>query len=156
MREGFFAGDGNGDGRVLSIVFKGLGFPASSIFFTRETFQAVAQHRFAFIDIAADGCGVCLVMFRKRYLGLTGSSLNIAISVIAGIDFFLFGYDQGVMGGLLTLGSFVKTFPEIDVGGAAPEDRSHVSTIQGIAVASYNVGKMESPCLPSMTDKNSI
>jgi hypothetical protein len=47
------------------------------------------------------------------------------------------------MGGLLTLGSFVKTFPEIDKFGAAPEDRSHVSTIQGIAVASYNVGKLE-------------
>jgi MFS family permease len=44
------------------------------------------------------------------------------------------------MGGLLTLGSFVRTFPEIDVTGAPPERRDHVSTIQGIAVASYNVG----------------
>jgi MFS family permease len=44
------------------------------------------------------------------------------------------------MGGLLTLGSFVRTFPEIDVAGAPPERRDHVSTIQGIAVASYNVG----------------
>jgi MFS family permease len=42
------------------------------------------------------------------------------------------------MGGLLTLGSFVKTFPEIDVI-AHPND-NHVSTIQGISVASYNVG----------------
>ncbi len=79
-------------------------------------------------------------MFGKRFLGLRGTNLNKAIAIIAGFDFFLFGYDQGVMGGLLTLGSFVKTFPEIDVGGAAPEDRGHVSTIQGIAVASYNVG----------------
>ncbi|KAF2748354.1 sugar transporter family protein [Sporormia fimetaria CBS 119925] len=79
-------------------------------------------------------------MFGKQYMGLRGSSLNWAISIIAGVDFFLFGYDQGVMGGLLTLGSFVRTFPEIDVSAAAPEDRSHVSTIQGIAVASYNVG----------------
>jgi MFS family permease len=42
------------------------------------------------------------------------------------------------MGGLLILGSFVKTFPEIDVT-AHPND-NHVSTIQGISVASYNVG----------------
>lgn len=27
----------------------------------------------------------------------------------------LFGYDQGVMGGLLSLDSFVKVFPEIDL-----------------------------------------
>ena len=46
------------------------------------------------------------------------------------------------MGGLLTLPSFVRAFPEIDVAAAAPEDRSHVSTIQGISVASYNVGKL--------------
>ena len=42
------------------------------------------------------------------------------------------------MGGLLTLPSFVRTFPEIDVT-AHPGD-SHVSTIQGISVASYTVG----------------
>jgi MFS family permease len=50
----------------------------------------------------------------------------------------LFGYDQGVMGGLLTLGSFVKTFPEMDTV-AHPKD-NHVTTIQGITVASYNLG----------------
>jgi hypothetical protein len=30
----------------------------------------------------------------KKFYGLTGSKLNIAIAVIAGIDFALFGYDQ--------------------------------------------------------------
>lgn len=79
-------------------------------------------------------------MFGGRFFGLRGSKLNFAISFIAGLDFFLFGYDQGVMGGLLTLGSFTRTFPEIDVGGAAPEDKNQVSTTQGITVASYNVG----------------
>lgn len=77
-------------------------------------------------------------MFGKRFLGLTGSKLNIAVSVIAGLDFLLFGYDQGVMGGLLTLPSFLHTFPEIDVEAAS--NKSHASTIQGISVASYNVG----------------
>ena len=50
-------------------------------------------------------------MFGKKYLGLKGKHLNWAISIIAGLDFLLFGYDQGVMGGLLTLGSFNHTFP---------------------------------------------
>jgi hypothetical protein len=30
----------------------------------------------------------------KKFYGLTGSRLNIAIAVISGIDFALFGYDQ--------------------------------------------------------------
>ncbi|KAF2011050.1 sugar porter family MFS transporter [Aaosphaeria arxii CBS 175.79] len=77
-------------------------------------------------------------MFGKRFFGLTGSKLNIAVSFIAGLDFLLFGYDQGVMGGLLTLPSFVHTFPEIDVENSS--NRSHASTIQGISVASYNIG----------------
>ncbi|GAB7349978.1 hypothetical protein MBLNU459_g0665t1 [Dothideomycetes sp. NU459] len=77
-------------------------------------------------------------MFGKRYLGLTGTSLNVAIGVIAGMDFLLFGYDQGVMGGLLTLPSFVSVFPSIDV--AASSNPNYTSTIQGIAVASYNLG----------------
>jgi MFS family permease len=50
----------------------------------------------------------------------------------------LFGYDQGVMGGLLTLGSFVHTFPEINT--VADPTNNHVTTIQGITVASYNLG----------------
>ncbi|KIW02625.1 hypothetical protein, variant 2 [Verruconis gallopava] len=76
----------------------------------------------------------------KRFLGLRGTKLNIAIGVIAGLDFLLFGYDQGVMGGLLTLPSFLSVFPEIDVVHAPPERANHVSTIQGISIASYNIG----------------
>lgn len=50
----------------------------------------------------------------------------------------LFGYDQGVMGGLLTLSSFVKTFPEIDTTMPTEtaqhlnaSQQTHRSTIQG-------------------------
>ncbi|KAG9513568.1 general substrate transporter, partial [Aureobasidium melanogenum] len=80
-------------------------------------------------------------MFGKKYYGLTGTNLNIAVGIIAGLDFLLFGYDQGVMGGLLTLTSFNRTFPEIDVDHP-PHGRSsaYTSTIQGISVASYNLG----------------
>ncbi|KAF2817095.1 sugar transporter family protein [Mytilinidion resinicola] len=79
-------------------------------------------------------------MFGKRYFGFKGTQLNVAVGILAGLDFLLFGYDQGVMGGILGLGSFLKQFPEIDVNAASPERKSHVSIIQGISVASYNVG----------------
>ncbi|KAJ6126829.1 hypothetical protein N7523_002441 [Penicillium sp. IBT 18751x] len=81
----------------------------------------------------------------KPYFGLRGTSLNIMISIIAGLDFLLFGYDQGVMGGLLTLNSFVRTFPEIDTTKAgemslSAAQKSNRSTVQGITTASYNLG----------------
>lgn len=60
-------------------------------------------------------------------------------------NYRLFGYDQGVMGGLLTLNSFVRTFPEIDTTnsgetGLSAAERSNRSTVQGITTASYNLG----------------
>lgn len=84
-------------------------------------------------------------LFGSKYLGLRGTKLNVAIGIIAGTDFLLFGYDQGVMGGLLTLPTFVSVFPEIDLTEAGTEglsqaQKDHRSTIQGISVASYNVG----------------
>ncbi|KAJ5871396.1 uncharacterized protein N7529_003749 [Penicillium soppii] len=75
----------------------------------------------------------------KPYFGLRGASLNIMISVIAGLDFLLFGYDQGVMGGLLTLNSFVTVFPEIDTTKSSSSTSTN-STTQGITTASYNLG----------------
>ncbi|KAE8452654.1 hypothetical protein EG329_013913 [Mollisiaceae sp. DMI_Dod_QoI] len=79
-----------------------------------------------------------------KFLGLRGVQLQIAVGVIAGMDFLLFGYDQGVTGGLLTLSSFRSQFPSIDpnapgvVNGSS--EQSNRSTYQGITVASYNVG----------------
>lgn len=72
----------------------------------------------------------------KSYLGLRGTKLNIAVGVIAGLDFFLFGYDQGVMGGLLTLDSFIRTFPQLDTSSdtyknMSPADQLHQSNVQG-------------------------
>ncbi|EFQ98600.1 sugar transporter STL1 [Nannizzia gypsea CBS 118893] len=75
----------------------------------------------------------------RQYFGLRGTKLNIAIGIIAGLDFL------GVMGGLLTLPSFEKVFPEIAtskeaVVGLTQAEKNHRSTIQGISVASYNLG----------------
>lgn len=81
----------------------------------------------------------------RSYLGLRGTRLNIAVGVIAGLDFLLFGYDQGVVGGLLTLSTFYTQFPDLDTSSASyqamsPSARMHRSNIEGISVASYNVG----------------
>lgn len=53
-------------------------------------------------------------------------------------DASLFGYDQGVMGGLLTLSTFVETFPEMDTVSKhlTAEQKSKNSTIQGVAMLS--------------------
>ncbi|RMZ19445.1 hypothetical protein D0859_16563, partial [Hortaea werneckii] len=79
----------------------------------------------------------------KKYYGLKGDALNLTISFIAGLDFLLFGYDQGVTGGLLDLPSFNKYFPAINTQpGFTGSDLSaeQRSTNQGIAVAAYNLG----------------
>ncbi|RMZ79772.1 hypothetical protein DV738_g3206, partial [Chaetothyriales sp. CBS 135597] len=78
----------------------------------------------------------------EPFLGLYGTRLQIAVGVLAGLDFLLFGYDQGVTGGLLTLDSFRKQFPTIDAKapGISQAEASTRSTYQGISVASYNLG----------------
>lgn len=73
------------------------------------------------------------------YIGLKGKKLNLAISSICGVGFLLFGYDQGVMGSLLTLESFRKQFPSIDV-----VDNGDRATLQGFAIAVYELGCMTS------------
>ncbi|WAQ87821.1 hypothetical protein PtA15_8A728 [Puccinia triticina] len=50
----------------------------------------------------------------QPYWGLRGDRLHLAVATLAGLGFLLFGYDQGVMGGLLTLPTFVDTFPAMD------------------------------------------
>jgi sugar porter (SP) family MFS transporter len=67
----------------------------------------------------------------KKYLGLRGNLLNKAVATVAGMGFLLFGFDQGVMGGLLTLPTFTRQFPQMDN-----------STIQGTAVSIYEIGCM--------------
>ncbi|KAM5354457.1 hypothetical protein ACJ41O_001106 [Fusarium nematophilum] len=67
---------------------------------------------------------------------LVGKPLDWAITATAGSGFLLFGYDQGVMSGLLTGYAFTRTFPEIDTtnGGGGS------SSLQGTVVAIYEIG----------------
>ncbi|KAI0881079.1 general substrate transporter [Annulohypoxylon maeteangense] len=77
-----------------------------------------------------------------KFFGLRGDWLNYAIGIIAGCDFLLFGYDQGVMGGILTMHQFLEDFPEINPNGAPKfsAEAARRSTNQGISVAAYNLG----------------
>ena len=88
-----------------------------------------------YVDLVNYGCTLTMTSLR-------GVKLQIAVGIIAGMDFLLFGYDQGVTGNLLTLASFNKVFPTINPQepGLSSVEASNRSTYQGIVVASYNLG----------------
>ncbi|KAJ5928723.1 hypothetical protein N7466_007679 [Penicillium verhagenii] len=67
---------------------------------------------------------------------LTGTSLQWAITATAGSGFLLFGYDQGVMSGLLSGDAFTARFPEIDTTSTGHGS----SSLQGTVVAIYEIG----------------
>ncbi|KAG4279993.1 hypothetical protein FPRO06_11326 [Fusarium proliferatum] len=67
---------------------------------------------------------------------LVGRPLDWAITATAGSGFLLFGYDQGVMSGLLTGTAFTNTFPEIDT----TDGGNGSSSLQGTVVAIYEIG----------------
>lgn len=74
------------------------------------------------------------------FLGLKGTKLNYAVTTMCGVGFLLFGYDQGVMGSLLTLGSFRERFPEIDTTSKEYVGNLHHSNLQGTVIAIYEIG----------------
>ncbi|PWY70621.1 MFS sugar transporter [Aspergillus eucalypticola CBS 122712] len=67
---------------------------------------------------------------------LVGKPLSWAITTTAGSGFLLFGYDQGVMSGLLTGTAFTQTFPEIDTTATGHGS----SSLQGTVTAIYEIG----------------
>nr|SIP56033.1 putative Sugar Porter [Yarrowia yakushimensis] len=81
---------------------------------------------------------------RTSFYGCRGVKLHRIIAAVAGIGFLLFGYDTGVMGGLLTLPTFIEQFPGMD--STSPhldaKTRAFNSTVQGTAVAIYEIGCM--------------
>ncbi|KAE8149704.1 general substrate transporter [Aspergillus avenaceus] len=72
---------------------------------------------------------------------LKGSPLRVAQAVLVVFpSFFLFGYVQIVVGGLVNFDHWVQTFPEIDTTYTTGADRSHRSVIEGVYVASFTLG----------------
>ncbi|KKY25055.1 putative hexose carrier protein [Phaeomoniella chlamydospora] len=64
-----------------------------------------------------------------QYMGLTGRKLRLAVTFTTVMGFLLFGYDQGVMSGIINAEPFHKVFP-------ACKD----STMQGTVTALYEIG----------------
>lgn len=65
-----------------------------------------------------------------HYMGMSGKSLNLALSIVATTGFLLFGYDQGVMSGIIDAPQFALTIPEV----------AGNSTWQAFVTAIYEIG----------------
>ncbi|KAF8063305.1 general substrate transporter [Lyophyllum atratum] len=65
---------------------------------------------------------------RKPYLGMTGNQLNIWVTVACTTAMTLFGYDQGVFGGIIVTDDFLNT-----MGNPNPN-------LQGTIVSLYDIG----------------
>ncbi|CAK7905939.1 high-affinity glucose transporter 1 [[Candida] anglica] len=73
----------------------------------------------------------------KQYLGFTGDKLINCILAASTTGFLLFGYDQGVMSGIIGNKVFNADFPATKM---ANNDDVYHSTIQGTVTAVYEVG----------------
>lgn len=77
----------------------------------------------------------------SHFRGLRGSHLNyVALIGVAMPAMMSVGYNQGLIGGILTLDWFNAQFPQLDVKDAHPAERHYKSTLQGTVVALYAVG----------------
>ncbi|KAK7520918.1 hexose carrier protein [Phyllosticta citriasiana] len=65
-----------------------------------------------------------------KFFGLSGRPLSLVVSTVATTGFLLFGYDQGVMSGIIAADPFNDYFPE------TKDDK----TYQGFVTAIYEVG----------------
>lgn len=65
-----------------------------------------------------------------KFAGLSGRALGLLVSTIATNGFLLFGYDQGVMSGIISAPDFNAYFP----------DTKGDSIYQGFVTAIYEVG----------------
>ncbi|GAA6061804.1 hypothetical protein JCM10212_004860 [Sporobolomyces blumeae] len=71
------------------------------------------------------------------YMGCSGNTLIMMITATSTIGFLLFGYDQGVMSGLITGPEFVQTFPACD---AKVQGKERAALLQATYTAIYEVG----------------
>jgi MFS family permease len=77
----------------------------------------------------------------KQYLGLRGKQLSrAALFLVVSPAFLCYGYNQAVLGGVLTLDSFVEAFPAMDTVHTEGQQQTKNANIQGTIVALYLVG----------------
>ncbi len=74
---------------------------------------------------------------RTSTAGLRGRPLRVFVTIVGAVGFSLFGYDQGVMGSLITGHQFNDEFPGTKSQG---DDDRHATVIQGAVVSCYEIG----------------
>lgn len=78
--------------------------------------------------------------------GLRGKKLHWAITFTSVVGFSLFGYDQGLMSGIISGEQFTKTFPPLSTTVETPPGytkasyEAHVSVLRGAVTACYELG----------------
>ncbi|KAJ5318198.1 hypothetical protein PENANT_c088G03551 [Penicillium antarcticum] len=73
--------------------------------------------------------------------GLRGKKLHLAITFTSVIGFSLFGYDQGLMSGIISGDQFTKEFPPLAIpDGSSSSYSAHVSVLRGAVTACYELG----------------
>ena len=73
--------------------------------------------------------------------GLSGRSLRLSITFTAVVGFSLFGYNQGMMAGLLNGKEFVSSFPILEMPeDASPAQKKYVDVIRGAVTSCYELG----------------
>ncbi|KIY47779.1 general substrate transporter [Fistulina hepatica ATCC 64428] len=72
-----------------------------------------------------------------HYMGLCGDPLIFAITVTATCAFLLFGYDQGVMSGIISAPQFYRIFHDLNPDSVGS---SHAATMQAFYTAIYEIG----------------
>lgn len=77
--------------------------------------------------------------FTKRTdtAGLVGRSLRLAVTITAVTGFSLFGYDQGLMSGIITGVRFNDEFPGTK---ETSDDDRHATVVQGAVTSCYELG----------------
>ena len=77
------------------------------------------------------------------YFGMRGKSLNAAlIWALIMPAYILFGYYNGVAGGIIDLPAFVQMFPQTDTINTTGAQRTYNSQIRGTVVATYTLGAL--------------
>ncbi|KAF4771499.1 hypothetical protein HAV15_004218 [Penicillium sp. str.  len=73
--------------------------------------------------------------------GLSGRSLRLSITIAAVMGFSLFGYNQGMMAGLLNGDEFVNSFPIIRMPDPPTAAQEHyINVIRGAITSCYELG----------------
>lgn len=73
--------------------------------------------------------------------GLKGRALRVSITVTAVMGFSLFGYNQGMMAGLIDGEEFTNSFSRLKMpDNATDSDKHYINVIRGAVTACYEIG----------------